>query len=199
MNYKQMLTPNDIRNASSDVDSLSKTEIFDVLRNQRRQCTLYYLKRHADGGTVDLSELVDYVVAWESGTTVQETEPAARKRVYNALRQTHLPRLADVGIVEYDRQTNRVELTDAAREAQLYLEYAPENDIPWHGYYLGLSAVTVLLTIAVGIGIYPFGSLSGFVVAAIVIAAFALSSIVHLYHARTTELEASDLFALEDA
>ena len=45
---------------------------------------------------------MEYVAAWENDTTVERIGSTERKRVYTALRQSHLDRMADAGIIEYD-------------------------------------------------------------------------------------------------
>ena len=186
------------RGSTDRSETLPRDEIFTVLNNKRRQCAIHYLKQQAENTPIALSDLVDYVAAWENDTSIGELDPAERKRVYNALRQTHLPLLAEVGLVEYDRESNDVALTDAAEEVQLYLEYVPKHDIPWHGYYLGLSVITAALTLAVWGGVYPFSELSGFVVLGVILSTFAVSSIVHGYYARMTKIETHERFDVPD-
>lgn len=158
--------------------SLPETDVFDVLSNERRQCILHYLKRQ-DDRRVSLRELVDHVAAWENDTTVEALESDERKRVYTALRQNHLPKLDDTDIVDYDHMRGEVELTEAAREVELYLEYVPGDDIPWSEFYLGLSAVGAALVFVTWLEIGPFAGLSGVMLAAILVGVFALSAAVH--------------------
>lgn len=158
-----------------------------MLSNQRRRWVLYYLKHH-DGGRVELRTLVDSLSSWEYDRPVEELSWKKRKRIYTALRQSHLPRLADAGIIEYDRSRGTVELTDSAREVQMYLEYVPANDIPWSQYYLGLTGVGVVLLTLVQANVFPFGGLSGMGLAAILLVTYGFSSVVHHYHFRQTRL-----------
>lgn len=158
---------------------LQRDEIFDVLSNGRRRQVLHYLKQQDDRTRVELREIVDHVAAWENETTVEEVDATQRKRVYTALRQSHLPKMDDADIIEYDTQRGEVRLTDGAREAQLYLEYVPSEDIPWSHCYLGLAAVCCSLVALVGLGVYPFGGLPGFALAVIVATAFSTTAVVH--------------------
>lgn len=168
-------------------EPLPREEVFDVLSNDRRRCVLHYLKQQ-DERRVELRELVDYVAAWENDTTVREIDSDARKRVYTALRQSHLPKLEDAGVIEYEHLRGEVELTDQARDVQLYLEQVPKNDIPWSEYYLGLSAVGAGLVVATWMGVFPFVHLSGIGLAAILVALFALSAAVHTYDASRSRI-----------
>ena len=80
-------------------NELPRDEIFDVLSNERRQCILHYLKKQY-GRRVDLRELVNHVAAWENDIKLEQLDSAERKRVYTALRQSHLPKLEDSGLIE---------------------------------------------------------------------------------------------------
>ena len=173
-----------------------RNEIFEVLSNERRQCVLHYLKQHQDR-RVELRELVDHVAAWENETSLDGLDSNERKRVYTALRQSHLPKLENAGIIEYEHMRGEVEVTDQARHVQMYLEYVPERDIPWSQYYLGLSAVAMALVAVTWAGIYPFSGLSGVGLAAILVAVYTASAGIHTYQTTRNRLGA-DHFAIEE-
>ena len=172
-----------------------RNEIFEVLSNERRQCILHYLKRQGDR-RVELRELVDHVAAWENNTTLDELDSDERKRVYTALRQSHLPKLENAGVIEYEHMRGEVELKEEAREVQMYLEYVPANDIPWSQFYLGLSAVSAALVAVVWAGIYPFGGLSGVGIATLIVLLFLVSAGVHAYQSGKNRL-GSEAFEVE--
>ena len=182
--------------ATTETSDIPRKEIFDVLSNDRRQYLLHYLKQK-NGDGVELRELVDQVAAWENDIAPHEIGSAERKRVYTALRQSHLPKLDDAGIVEYDNRRGTVELTEQAREVQLYLEYVPENDIPWSEFYLGLSGVALALVAVTWIGVYPFDGLSGLVLATVLTVIFGVSAVVHTYRSRQNRL-GSDKFDVKE-
>jgi len=180
----------------TDESRLPRDDVFDILSNPRRRCVIHYLKRHNDR-RVDVRELVEYVAAWENDTTVKQLGSDERKRVYTALRQSHLDRMADVGILEYDSDRGHVELTEAAHEVELYLERVPERDIPWSEYYLGLSAVGAGLVAATWMGAFPFAELSGLALAAILSAVFAISAAVHTYRSAKNRI-GSEKYEIEE-
>jgi hypothetical protein len=163
---------------SFERSGLEREAVFEVLCNARRRCIVHYLKK-CEGRRVELREIVDYVAAWEDDTSIDRLDSDRRKSVYSAIRQTHLPKLEDAGLIEYDHLRGDVELTDALREAQLYLEYVPGGDIPWSEYYLGLSAVGAALVVATWLGVYPFGGLSGIGLAALLVGLFGISAAIH--------------------
>lgn len=175
---------------------LSPDEIFEVLSNDRRRCTLHYLKQ-CDERRVPLREVVDYVTAWENDVPIDQIDSNARKCVYTALRQSHLPKLDKTGVVDYDQRRGEVELTDAAREVQVYMEYVPGNDIPWSEYYLGLSAVLATLAVVSWVGVYPFDGVSWIAMTFLVVTTTLLSAVVHTYHTHQNELGGDEFLEVE--
>jgi len=97
---------------SDDEAGLSIDEVCHLLQNGRRRGVLRYL-RGTDGGA-EMSDIAERIAAAENDTTVERLGHAERKRVYIALYQTHLPKLDDSGIIEYDRERGDVVATPAA-------------------------------------------------------------------------------------
>jgi len=88
---------------------LARTDIYDVLSNERRTMVLELL---AAGDPQDLGDLAEEIAARETG----ERPPPRNKRtsVYVTLHQTHLPKLANLSIVEYDDREKVVSLGSRA-------------------------------------------------------------------------------------
>ena len=173
--------------STDDEDSdLSKTEIFDVLRNQRRRFVLQYLKRRET--PVELGPLATQVAAWEYDTTVEEVTSAQRKRVYTTLQQTHLPKMDEAGIVEYDSSRGTIRSTEATGDLSVYLEIVPGNEFAWREYYLSLGAVSCALVAALWGHIYPFTLVSDLVWATVIALLVTVSAIAHVYHERNMRL-----------
>ena len=107
-------------------DYLSKGEVFEVLRNQRRRFVLQYLKQ--DDRPVELGDLAQQVAAWEYETTLDAVTPEQRKRVYTTLQQTHLPKMDESGILEFDSDAGVIEATDRTRDISVYLEIVPGHE-----------------------------------------------------------------------
>jgi len=184
------ISPDDdslIQATTSSDEAITREEIFEVLSNARRRCIVHFLKTQEDR-RIELCEIVDYVAAWEADTSIDDLDSGRRKSVYSAVRQTHLQKLEDAGLIEYDHMRGSVELTDALREAQLYLEYVPGDDIPWSEYYLGLSVVSATLVVVSWLGIYPFGAIPGFVLAFGLAGAFGVSAAVQIRTAWTDRI-----------
>ncbi|WP_142985850.1 DUF7344 domain-containing protein [Halorubrum cibi] len=164
----------------------TRDEIFDVLCNERRRYVLEYL-RESPEDRLQLRDMVETIAAWENDKRVVDVEYADRKRVYTALRQTHLPKLDETGVIEYDSRRGELRPTDGMADVEFYLDYVPENEISWAQYYLGLSLLAVLLLLGAVVVGTAFGVVS-FTTAALVVTAFLVSSSVHMYRTRRNAL-----------
>lgn len=78
----------------------AKDQLWFVLSNYRRRYAIEYLLDNRR--EIPLRELAEGLAAWENDVAEDATTGSQRKRAYVALRQTHLPKLDELGIVEYD-------------------------------------------------------------------------------------------------
>lgn len=164
----------------------TREEIFDVLCNERRRYVLEYI-RESPEESLHLGEMVETIAAWENDKEVVETDYADRKRVYTALRQTHLPKLDESGVIEYDRRRGELQPTERLEDVQLYLDYVPEHEIPWAQYYLGLSLLAAFLSF-VAVLVDTTGGAVCLSAAAVVVVVFLVSSGVHTYRTRRNDV-----------
>ena len=162
----------------ADDRTLRREEIFEILSNERRRLVLEYLREHDEVERIDFRALVDQVAAWENETTTDRLNSSDRKCVYTALRQTHLPKLQGFGLVEFDHNRGHVEPTDVTSDLYPYMDFLPERERFWSGFYLSISIVSVLFALFVWIGTLPFWNLSGIAFAVVAAIAFSLSSAV---------------------
>ncbi|WP_227380107.1 DUF7504 family protein [Haladaptatus halobius] len=103
-------------------ESLSADLLFDVLRSRQRREVLRYLLRATE--PVSLDELTTTIAKRESGKqTINRNE---YRRYYMSLSQKHLPRLDDVGFIEYDSPTSRILISKAAQHIEPFLTLAEE-------------------------------------------------------------------------
>jgi DNA-binding transcriptional ArsR family regulator len=124
--------------------TLPEYEIHRVLSNPRRREALRELGSRP--GTLSVRELADSIAEAESGL-----EPApsnVRDSVYISLHQTHLPKLHELGIVNYDRETRSVELLEGARFVDRYMDVVTAGGFTWGEYYRGVGVVGLLATTA---------------------------------------------------
>lgn len=162
--------------------TLSQDVVFELLSSPRRRYVLYLL-RDADE-PVELTTLAEHVAAWENDTSVDDITEQERKRVYVSLYQTHIPRLDDANVVNYDKESGLVSLATDAKEIDSYLD-SPEEDVQWEWIYLVLAGLGAL---ALGLTVLEtplFAALSVSAVAGVVIGFFVVTAIVHtLYRLR---------------
>ncbi|WP_423745923.1 hypothetical protein V5735_08235 (plasmid) [Haladaptatus sp. SPP-AMP-3] len=156
--------------------AFSEQEVYDAVKNLRRRYVLYSLNRQR--GSVELGELAEQIAAWENNISREEVSPEQRKSVYSALYQTHLPKLENIGIVSYDRDSKQVSFTDGARDFELYLATDSQTTVPWHKLYVALSAVGALL---LALGWFELVPASGFQLATFVLVAFGMTATAHFY------------------
>ncbi len=171
---------------------VSEEELFDVLGNTRRRNALHAIAT-AEERTHELGDLSERVAAWENDVTVAEVDYAERKRVYTALQQSHLPRLDDAGLVEFDKDRGTVDATPALEDVEIYLDVVRGNEIPWSEYYLGLSAVSAALLAAVWVGAYPFTLVPDLGWFAFVVVAFTVSATANRYYSTGMKLGGDDV------
>ncbi|MFD1563830.1 hypothetical protein ACFR99_09740 [Haloarchaeobius amylolyticus] len=182
-------TPDDDDHDAAD-EPLTKGEIFEVLRNQRRRYVVQYLKQ--DDRPVELGDLAQQVAAWEYDTTLEGVTPEQRKRVYTTLQQTHLPKMNSAGILRFDSDRGLIESTDRTRDISVYLEIVPGREFAWRELYLSLGAVSCALVAALWLEIYPLTQLSNLTWMAVVAGTFTVTAIAHIYYERTMRLGHGD-------
>lgn len=100
-------------------EGLSRGEAYDLLSNERRR----YVLEAFDGTEqpVPVQELAAYVAARENGTDAEATTDAERKRAYVSLYQNHVPRLAEVGVLDHDDAAGTVAPGDRFDDLDGYL------------------------------------------------------------------------------
>jgi len=155
---------------------LSQDVVFDILSSPRRRYVLYHLRKADE--PVKLTDLAEQVAAWENDTSPDQITEQERKRVYVSLYQTHIPRLDEVGIVEYDKDSGEIELASEASDIDQYLGPA-DDEIPWQRIYLALAGLSTLLLGATVLNISVFAGIPGTAAATVVVGAFVVTTIVH--------------------
>jgi hypothetical protein len=91
--------------AATTVSRLSK--VYDALSAPRRCYTIQALAA-SDDRSVDVSTLSRQITAIEQDIKPAHASGEPYRNVYTALNQSHLPTLADLGIVEYDADRKTV-------------------------------------------------------------------------------------------
>jgi predicted transcriptional regulator len=100
--------------------ALSVETLFEVLASPYRRFILTHLASHDDGSVDDLAH---HVVAWETDRTGADETDEAYRRAQNVLYHIHLPKLANVGLIEYDREHETVTRGESFDAAEPYLDF----------------------------------------------------------------------------
>lgn len=102
--------------------------LFDLLAENRRRYALYALMG-TDDGLADVESLADEVAMREVRAADVELTESLRQDVADELRETHLPRLADADVADYDPRSDVVRYW---RQPTLeeYLEHTHFKEFP---------------------------------------------------------------------
>lgn len=164
--------------SSSDAE-FSQDQIFDLLSNRRRRYVLNFLLRV--DRPVSIQELSKELATWEFDVDQDELTDQQEKRIYVALYQTHIPKLEDAGVIDYDSDAGLVELTDDATRLQPYVEEKIQAERPWPWYYLTVAAVGFVVYAGVMFGAIPLAGITTLQVGIAIFAAFVALAAYHYW------------------
>ncbi|EMA32371.1 hypothetical protein C446_14704 [Halobiforma nitratireducens JCM 10879] len=171
-------------------EALTEDELFEILSNRRRRHVLHELMR--EGDAIDIGTLSEEIAASEDGLELHEVSSSDRKRVYTALHQSHLPKMDEAGVIEFNRDRGTVEPTAALEDVEIYMDVVRGHEIPWSDYYLGLTALAAVLLAVSVVGPGPLAALSPYQWGAFVLVSFGVSAVAHRYYARRNRLGITD-------
>jgi len=97
--------------------AISIDRAFELLSREHRRRVLYYLMDNEGAASID--DIAEHA----AGASDDAADAAAV-----GLHHTHLPRLADAGVIDYDRDTERVSLAANADRLGPYLELAAREE-----------------------------------------------------------------------
>ncbi|RKD89140.1 DUF7344 domain-containing protein [Halopiger aswanensis] len=106
-----------------DASAVPKDELFHLLQNERRRLVLRYLR--GTEGPVRMRDVAEQVAAWEHDTTVEQLTSKQRQRVYIPLYQSHLTKLDEAGVIDYQKDRGIVERKPLADQVDAYLDVNP--------------------------------------------------------------------------
>ncbi|QAU14408.1 hypothetical protein EKH57_13515 [Halorubrum sp. BOL3-1] len=161
-------------------DRIDRREIYDVLRNDRRRLALEYLKERLR--PVEVGELSDHIAEREVGESPPPQD--CRQSVYNTLSQTHLPKLEDLGFVDFDRDEKTVTLRETAREVDVYMNIVTPLGITWGTYYRSLGVLGLIAVVAADTDIAFFAGVESLPFATAFLFAFVISISYQLWTLR---------------
>lgn len=172
---------------TTDEPELSKDKIFHLLQTPRRRYVLQYLKERE--GTVEMRDIAEQVAAWENETSVQALTSDERQRVYIPLYQSHLPKLDEEGIIEYNQSRGTVKRTKLADQLNRYLTIdevetgdvvETEQELPWGTYYLGTSVFSTILLAGSIFGISVLGTLPPVAIGGVIVVMFSFITLAQV-------------------
>lgn len=85
--------------------------LFDILQNERRRAVIRYLKQR-DSQSVTIDDLATHIAARENNVDVSQVSSTQRKRVYIGLYQSHLPKMDDFDVIDYDQNRGTIRRGD---------------------------------------------------------------------------------------
>lgn len=173
--------------ATATGSALSREDAFDLLSNARRRHVVSYL-RDVDG-EVSLRELSTQVAAWENDVAVAAVSSTQRKRVYTALHQSHLPKLGDAGVIDYDTERALIEPTARMAVLEQYLAVTSGRYERWGRYLVAIGIVSGAVSVLGLSGVVPGGETIGFAWAALTAAATTVLGYGFVVSTRTGESE----------
>lgn len=158
--------PADETSQPSQNRPLDRDELFHLLQSGRRRAVIRYLTDHREISVFEMRDIADQVAAWENDKPVSHLHSNERQRVYIALYQSHLPKLDEVGVIDYNQSRGRVEPTSLLEQVEQYLvvdtddqptetdETTDERSAPMR-YYGGATVLSVSLVVATSLGFVP--------------------------------------------
>lgn len=93
--------------------TLRLNHVFEALANPRRRYLLYTLLR---GDELSLEEIARSVTAWEKDVPVETVTDEEAERTYVALYHSHIPKLVEADIVEFERTTETIRRANNAEQ-----------------------------------------------------------------------------------
>jgi hypothetical protein len=158
-------------------NNIAEVDAYRLLGNPRRRETVTALSE-TPRVEVTLRDLSERVASRETGL-----DPAPRPHrasVYNALHQTHLPKLHAFGLVEYDSTRKLVRPQPAVRSLSQYMDTVTWFGLSWGEYYRFLGILGLCTVVAALAGVPVVSALDPLIVASATLAVFAISTCYQL-------------------
>lgn len=170
------------RNRGEQNASIGETDIHDVLRNDRRRMVIEQLGDAE--APVSARELSEAIAARESGSDPPPRD--LRRSVYISLQQTHLPKLGDLDVVDYDDASREVRPGANAAEVGVYMEVVPRYGLSFAEFNAGLGVLGALLVVAATTGVPGLSAVSPAAWAVLVFASIAATGLYRAYSQRSS-------------
>ncbi|QSX00536.1 DUF7344 domain-containing protein [Haloterrigena alkaliphila] len=101
--------------------------VFAVFANYRRRYVLHYLREEE---RASLGGIARQIAAWERAYRSEEVSGDLADRIEIELVHTHLPRLREADLVQYDRRASLVVYRDPPDIVRALLDLCTDRDLP---------------------------------------------------------------------
>ncbi|WP_306057933.1 DUF7344 domain-containing protein [Natronococcus wangiae] len=88
--------------------------VFELLQDERRRYTLYYL--YERDGPVSVRELVETIDEWEDDPSGYQNSLSTFEEIAVELKHVHLPRTAEVEFIQYDPDQGLIQVQGSPRQ-----------------------------------------------------------------------------------
>lgn len=162
------VTDLDITEGAPQVDSgtgptgtLQESDVYELVSNSRRRRVLAVLQE--EDREVFVRELAEHVAAGETEESVETLRTQDRRRVETALRQFHLPKMAKMGVIDYDPRRKTATLAVPASTFAPYLDPRRVESTPWVPLLLVVGVLSIALfavsrLVQDGVGVLVLGA-----------------------------------------
>ena len=127
-------------------DEVPLDTVYDLLKNDRRRKVMHILNRDGKG---ELRSLADEVAANEYNKEAEKVTSQERKRVYVALYQSHLPKMDDANVIEYNKDRGTIETGEEFNTAYEYID--GESDVGWSTVYFSYGIIASIAVASIGV------------------------------------------------
>ena len=149
--------------------AIDTDDVFHVLQNGRRRSAIRYMMARPEQDSFEMRDIAEQITAWENDKPIRQISSTERQRVYIALYQSHLPKLEEKGLIEYDQSRGTVKPTALIEYVGEYLAMGSsdaaesgksETSAGFQGpssfrYYSGATLFGLLLICASWMGAMP--------------------------------------------
>ena len=113
---------------SDPAQSVPPDRVLSAVANRRRRAVLYSLK-NASGGTLEYDTLVDRVADRTREGDEEGVSEERRQRLQIAIHHSHLPKLEESQLVEYETDTGHVRFTGDELTRELLMLVRPHDAV----------------------------------------------------------------------
>lgn len=159
-------------NVESNMAISTTDDILYILQNKRRRAVIRYLKRRGEKSAT-LGELATHIAAKENDVVASQVSSCQRKRVYVSLYQSHLTKMDDFGVIDYDRDRGTIARKDFSRlEPHLSLLGRCEEKSRFTTIMFGILVAAGIFSVVGHLGIGPLAFAPEGVLVTVTIASF---------------------------